>query len=265
MLKQLQAMAKPGAAATQSGDWIPVSFKLTFDTIDGPPAVGYEVTLDKSSSSLLERSSRRESDSNGLADFGVVQPGDWEFTIAKTRDDELTWRCRGRFNVLPGSKVEKAIVCPRPQPLDSAVNVRVVWPADLARKDLRLVATYVPVPTTFQPALSWTLGESLLEVAPLRSVFCGPQAAPIAIGAATKLELWHYFDTLVCTRVQPVFGDFSSHAVRPQSDSTAMETGSYALKSLVVMRPDARRMRRTRTSDSESSLIPRRRSKALPE
>jgi hypothetical protein len=168
----------------------------------------------------------------------VVQPGDWEFTIAKTRDDELTWRCRGRFNVLPGTKVEKAIVCPRPQPVDSAVKVRVVWPADLARKDLRLVATFVSVPTTFQPALSWTLGE-LLEGAPLRSVLCGPQAVPIAIGAATKLELWHYFNSTVSTRVQSVFGDFSSHAVRPQSDSIAMETGSYALKSLTVMRPNA--------------------------
>jgi hypothetical protein len=50
LLKQLQSIARPAPApTTPSGDWIPVSFKLTFDTIDGPPAVGYEVILDKSS------------------------------------------------------------------------------------------------------------------------------------------------------------------------------------------------------------------------
>ncbi len=238
MLKQLQTMAKPaGAPASQSADWIPVTFKLTLETVDGPPAVGYEVTLD---TNLFERSLRRESDSHGLVDFGVVHPGDWEFTLAKALNDELTWRCRGRFNVLPGSKVMKAIVCPRPLPVETAVKLRVVWPADLARKDLRVEASFAVSPTTIQPPLKWTLGDSL-EVASRRHILCGPESTLTEIGAATKLELWHFFSTLTSTGVQTVFGDFSSHAQPTRSDSVAMETGSFALGSLVVLLPCARR------------------------
>ena len=44
MLEQLQAMSK-AASSSKSPDWIPVSFKLTQGTPDGPPAVGVNAIL----------------------------------------------------------------------------------------------------------------------------------------------------------------------------------------------------------------------------
>ncbi len=108
MLKQLQAMAKPAPPA-KSGDWIPVRFKLTVEKPDGPPAVGYEVVLGRGYGGTKNNGAiHRRSDATGLADFGVVQPGDWEFSIqAGLRDT------RGGLNAIPGTPVVKEIVCPK--------------------------------------------------------------------------------------------------------------------------------------------------------
>ena len=107
MLKQLQAMAKPAPPA-KSGDWIPVRFKLTVEKPDGPPAVGYEVVLGRGYGGAKNSGAiHRRSDATGLADFGVVQPGDWEFSIQAG-----LWNATGGLNAVPGTPVVKEIVCP---------------------------------------------------------------------------------------------------------------------------------------------------------
>src|SRR5262249_27038932 len=95
MLRQLQAMAKPAPPA-KSADCIPVWFKLTGEKPDGPPAVGYEVILGRGhGGSEKAESIHRRSDANGLADFGVVQPGDWEFSIRAH-----PWHASGGLNAI---------------------------------------------------------------------------------------------------------------------------------------------------------------------
>jgi hypothetical protein len=95
MLRQLQAMAKPAQPA-KSADWIPVKFVLKVDEAGGPPAVGYEVILGRGHGGTMKADSiHRSSDANGLADFGVVQPGDWEFTIQAG-----PWHATGGLNAI---------------------------------------------------------------------------------------------------------------------------------------------------------------------
>ena len=47
-----------------------------------------------------------------MVDFGVVQPGDWEFTLSRKLDGGGQWYASGSMNVLPGTTIEKTIVCP---------------------------------------------------------------------------------------------------------------------------------------------------------
>jgi hypothetical protein len=240
MLKQLQTMAK-AAQSPQSADWIPVSFKLTLETPDGPPAVGYQVTLQKGSSGLFEQGIRRESDSAGLVDFGVVQPGDWAFELSRSWDEGRTWTCQGKINVLPATKVTKTIVCPRPQTATAGVKLRVQWPADLAEKNLRIEVKFVQTPTEFQPPLKWKVVGSL-GLDRLRTILCGPGPEQVAIGGTTKLDLWTIIglETLDHLEAQPVFGDLHRERVRSESDAVAMELGSYVPESLIALRPIAR-------------------------
>ncbi len=159
MLKQLQTMST-AAQSPRAPDWIPVTFKLTMETLDGPPAAGYEATLQSSSSGLFGQAISRESDAGGLVDFGVVHPGDWQFLLSRSEGDQCTWKCSGNLNVLPGTSVAKTIVCPNPLPVQSSVKLRVEWPADLAANDLRMAVTFIQAPTTFQPALNWKVVDS---------------------------------------------------------------------------------------------------------
>jgi hypothetical protein len=114
MLRQLQAMAKPAQPA-KFADWIPVKFQLTVEKPDGPPAVGYAVMLGPGfGGTRKDGAMLRRSDANGLADFGVVHPGDWEFSIQAG-----LWKATGGLNAVPGTSVFKEIVCPK-APADRA-------------------------------------------------------------------------------------------------------------------------------------------------
>ncbi len=151
MLRQLRAMAKPTQPA-RSADWIPVKFELTMEKPDGPPAVGYEVILGRGHGGTMKAESiHRCSDANGLADFGVVQPGDWEFTIRAG-----PWHATGGLNAIPGTSIIKEIVCPKAPPDRVPVKVRVDRPGPLAEKGLIAVASFQLEPQTYQPPLIWS-------------------------------------------------------------------------------------------------------------
>jgi len=244
MLKQLQTMAQ-AARSPRAPDWIPVTFKLTLETPGGPPAVGYQATLVKGSAGLFEQGIRRESDSGGLVDFGVVQPGDWEFELSRSLDDQHIWKCHGNINVLPGTSIAKTIVCPGPRQPQSRVRLRVEWPADLAGKDLRMAVTFVQTPSTIQPSLKWRVIDSL-GFDRCRTIVFGPGMKQSEIGGATKLELWYVVNSDAFGSpysqggTERVFGDFHSQNVRPESDAVAMELGSFLPRRLIVLRPCAR-------------------------
>src|SRR5262249_27155365 len=153
MLKQLEALSK-AAERTAASDWIPVSFKLVQERHDGPPAAGIDVTLGKGSGGAQKPEAiHRVSDENGVADFGVVQPGDWEYmlAVALTKPIRISgtdvggtppWLAVGTFTVLPGSRIERTIVCPKRPVEHVAVTCHVSWPPDLMENGLLLSASF---------------------------------------------------------------------------------------------------------------------------
>ena len=60
MLKQLAAMSK-AVENPRSPDWIPVSFKLTQETLDGPPGVGFQAALGRGTGVRTKRKRSSES------------------------------------------------------------------------------------------------------------------------------------------------------------------------------------------------------------
>jgi hypothetical protein len=239
MLERLQAMAN-AAQSTQSPDWIPVSFRLTLETADGPPAAGYEATLVSASAGLFDQGIRRESDSNGLVDFGVVHPGDWQFLLSKSCENGHKCKCQGSINVLPRAKVLKTIVCPKPAPeqVQCQVKLRVQWPADLANKNLVVLAAFEQQPTTFQPPLKWSIVDSA-EKLQARSLITGPGLRQMEIGGQTELALW--YSPRQAQGVARVFGDLRSPGVQSEPTAIALEAGGFFFQQLLVLQPRVRR------------------------
>jgi hypothetical protein len=236
ILKQLQTMTKAGQSS-QSPDAVPVSFKLTLETPEGPPAVRYEVTLQRGSRSWFEPAVIcRESDAAGLVDFGLIYPGDREFAIRRSRDDDGTWLCGGNINVPPGTKLIKSIVCPSPRPVPSMVKLRILWPADRAEKNLCTLANFVAGPTTIRAPLQWTALDSDGHER-RQQILAGPGLKQTEISGATKLDLRHFFQSKSKLSVQRVFGDFHSPRVPSRSDAVAMDPGSFFPRRLIVLRP----------------------------
>lgn len=235
LLKQLQAMARP-AESPRAPDWIPVSFKLTRETVDGPPATGYQVVLHKGSGGLFERGIRRESDSTGLVDFGVVQPGDWEYELSAPYDEQHTWTCTGTLNVLPGTKVAKTIICPNLRPEPSRVKLRVALPPDLDGKNLSVIATFVQKPVEYQPSLKWKVIDSFGS-GWSRTVLCVPGIKQSVINGATGLKFWN----ISGDGSKTVFVDIDRNCIRSPSDTVVVTPGDFLLRRVIVLRLVARK------------------------
>ncbi len=158
ILKQMQSM-KTATQSTSTPEWIPVTFKLTEQTVDGPPAVGCEVQIGVGTNGFdKDGSMRRLTDSSGSADFGVVRPGDWGFRIRRLWDEDAhIWETTGAINVLPGSKVVKSVICPKAPPDLATLRLNVKWPPDLLGKDLCLYTQATHTGISFQPPSEWLL------------------------------------------------------------------------------------------------------------
>jgi hypothetical protein len=155
MLKQLQELSR-SVARSQTPDWIPVKFKLTQETADGPPAVGVKANLGKGNGGAKKPDSiERESDPQGIVDFGVVQPGDWEFLLTRPMADQTQWRTLGKLNALPGTTIEKTVVCPPLPEERMPISVRIDWPSDLKSKELYVAVGVSREPVEYQPPLRW--------------------------------------------------------------------------------------------------------------
>lgn len=154
MLEKLDAISK-AAESPKMPDWIPVTFKLTEETPDGPPALGFHASLGKGENGANQPGAiHRESDDKGMIDFGVVQPGDWGYTLARVSDNgRCTWQGNGTLNVLPGTTITKTVVCPATKRVPIAVDVE--WPSDLANQGLVVLATLGHQGQTYQPPLHW--------------------------------------------------------------------------------------------------------------
>jgi hypothetical protein len=162
MIRQLAAVSK-AVENPRAPDWIPVSFKLTQETLDGPPGVGFQAALGRGTGgSSKPEAIQRDSDAAGIVDFGVVQPGDWEFRTSRKLEDKSSgsWQTSGKLNVGLRKTIEKAIICPRISSKQPSLTVHIDWPADLAGKDLAALAAFHHKGFVYQPPLQWNLSTS---------------------------------------------------------------------------------------------------------
>jgi hypothetical protein len=236
MLRQMQALAKP-AQPTKSAEWIPVTFKLVVEKPDGPPAVGYHVVLGRGHGGTSNNGAiHRESDATGLADFGVVPPGDWEFRISAGG-----WHATGGLNAVPGTPVSKAVVVPKIPPDRGQVRLRVDWPRSLADKGLIAVALFHPREKTYQPPLRWSTMDSV-------QLACGPRGERVEVSEPVAFRLdrlpdvdgspWNRHDEILAKgRVMAYLGSGLSAA---GAEPVELDEGRYVLARLLVLRGEPR-------------------------
>jgi hypothetical protein len=233
MLQQLRAMAKPG----NSAEWIPVQFNLTVEKPDGPPAVGYEVVLGRGhGGSARSEAIHRRTDENGVADFGVVQPGDWEFMIPAGK-----WQATGGLNAVPGTAVGWTIVVPKVPPERAQVRVRLDWSKGLADRNLIAIALFRPRAPTFQPTIEWASMQSV-------QIACGPQGEQVEapLFASFHLDDKNHLDLSgfqtgdeILARDR-VYAKLSSDPSIGSAEPFELDEGRYILVRLMILRPVSR-------------------------
>ncbi len=202
LLKQLHEMSET-IQSTKSLDWNPVTFKVTEETAEGTPVAGVSISLNErhvgaggggglgSGNELATR----VTDRSGIADFGVLHPGDYGFQVIRTWDQGSVITS-GQFKIEPGSRIDRRVVCPRVPPDRVPVRVRTDWPDDLTREKLSLYAAFAINPIE-RGDLSWTLsdvrpsdnsaGQNLRRMAIIaqqpatRYVLCGPGTAMASV------------------------------------------------------------------------------------
>jgi hypothetical protein len=187
----------------------------------------------------------------GVADFGLVRPGNYTFRVSKKWDLGLVY-CRGQLTVDPGSRVVKPIVCPQ-TPLERvAVRIRADWPPDLQKEGLVLYARFFP--RTFDwNGLPWEFGtfgtsepsDSRLGVAKAARAFAahrgfrtmaaliGPDSATTEVAGFRDAYLWK-------SSAGPCWADLPADDIRESEalpKTLACERGAYALYKLLVLRP----------------------------
>jgi hypothetical protein len=289
MLKRLEAMSK-AVQSPQTPDWIPVTFQLTLATLDGPPAAGWEAYLGKATGNRFmgmgsmggggmggmggggpqwTDAIHRVSDENGLVDFGVVQPGDWEFAISSgSKRMARRWSTTGSMNVLPGTKVQKPIICPKEEPEPAEVQIRVAWPEDLAPRGYVIETWLSYEAVSFQPALEWSLGPGGRQFGG-RNILLGARGSAMRytelswqVAWAPQLYLWHFpkpmkdlegwgpdatdpthvFGYLIPAGPFPGGGAGGLNAARYRAsdqDALRFDPGRYHFKRMAVLRPRA--------------------------
>jgi hypothetical protein len=248
MLKQLEALASSAKASTAKADeWIPVTFRLSLETPDGLlPAVGYQVVVGRGSGGTAKGGAiQRTSDANGQADFGVVQPGDWEYQIQAGG-----WSATGALNAVPGTAVEKQVVCPKAPPDLASVKVRVDWPADLADKGLRALALFRHAGITYEEPVHWVRSSSV-------QLLCGPKAEMAETGVGQQnpggidrsYRIWRPKAKWDENDVHPhpaqddlhgpnrFYMDLGSATASGAATAIEIDAGNYGLTRLIILRP----------------------------
>ncbi len=239
IVKQLRAMRKE-TQSPPTPDWIPVSFKLTEETLDGPPAVGCDVQIGSGTNGFNRNGSiQRLSDSNGVADFGVVRPGDWGFRIRRPwGEDEGSWQMIGSINALPGSKVVKSIVCPKAPPDLLSLRLKVDWPPDLAGKELCVYAEIEQHGITYQPPSRW-MPLAGTGGTPLKLILSGPGTRQTEV-KQESLEFWKVDGQQVNVYERDpnqIYATLKMKAVAASAkDAIEIEPGMFSVLNLAVLR-----------------------------
>jgi hypothetical protein len=142
MLVKLSEMSE-AIRNPRSPDWNPVKFIGTDETSDGPPVAGCSVNLFPRAASNTQIS--RNSDALGVADFGLVHPGEYRYQVS-SEWNRGTLSGSGYLDVTPGGQVIQRIVCPKKALAPVPLRVRCEWPPDLEKQ-----ALVVDAPFGFSP------------------------------------------------------------------------------------------------------------------
>ena len=116
----------------RSLDWNPVKITITDDTPDSPPVAGCWIALYQRDTPQKQVS--RKSDASGIADFGLVNPGEYSFTLSNSLD-RRTLSGTGQLVVGPGSQIDQRILVPKKALEPVPLQVRCGWPADLQTEE----------------------------------------------------------------------------------------------------------------------------------
>ncbi len=229
VLKQLQVMSE-AIKNPRSLDWNPLKFKLTEATTDGPPVAGVDFILQKVDSGngggIYGRTMR--SDASGIADFGLVNPGEYTFALLQraAHIGDISRQASVSVNVQPGSDTFKHIVCPKFPPEQASVKVKCSWPADLEKEGLVLFVSFGYGSRRFSD-LDWTLGVA-------HALMSGPATAEFEFLRGRRPHLWR---TPGQRQVAADVFEPDLRALDDSADGIQWELGHYRLTSLIVLRP----------------------------
>lgn len=141
------------AGSGKSLEWNPVKIRLYTDEKPGRPAVGYEVTL---TGHILDTakavSITHKTDAQGIADMGLVRPGQHQLGISTPWQEKRT---AATITVLPGQSLTEAIVCPGSGFLNTSIDFTVDWPDDLKNKGLWVVCDFRQEFRSFDDKIPW--------------------------------------------------------------------------------------------------------------
>jgi hypothetical protein len=226
MLSRLSEMSE-AIRNPRSLDWNPVKFVVTDDTPDGPPVAGCSIALDLRYTPGKQVS--RESDAAGIADFGLVNPGEYSFTYSRNLD-RRTLSGTGQLVVGPGSHINQRVLVPKRALEPVPLQVRCEWPADLGKEGLILDALFRFVGIEKNGVL-WSLNYN--RGTPTHSVMLGPDAAVNEILNPAGLYTWA--QSMEFRHADVLKSDL--RLVNNQTAPLKWEQGTYQLSELIVLRP----------------------------
>jgi hypothetical protein len=227
MLKQLHEMTE-AIQHPRSLDWNSVKLSFTEESAAGPPARGVSVVLLKLSDPSA-KGINRESNESGVADFGLLNPGQYSFHVLRKWSEGMI-QTFGMLDVQPGTSLNKQIVCPKITPQQASVRLACDWPSDLTSERLVLGLWFHFFYLETVPGIQWTWSNPD-RPKQSRTIFLGPsglvstytrvgsQVAPSAKGQSKAVEI----------------READLHP-QPPGALVEFESGSYRLISLMVMR-----------------------------
>jgi len=262
----------------RSTDWNPLRLKLSQRSADGPPVAGATVYLKRLGEDPGTKITRT-SDASGIADFGLVQPGNYRCQLRISWDGG--WE-NGlvQINVQPGSELLKTVICPTTPPDRAPVAVRCQWPPDLEAQNVVLYAEFVHHGWELEPGVTWepvvvespelqAPGAGAAQTArqsgsagmsqswggsPARAFLCGPARERLWTKETRGVYVWALWQFSSGDEMQQlvahgrgVRADILESDLDTGPDTKQMEVGSYAQTRLLVLRPtrsqDVRRRR----------------------
>jgi hypothetical protein len=265
VIKQLRDMSE-ALKHPRSLDWNSVRLKLTEETTDGPPVVGASIALTRQFQNPTP-TIRRASDESGLADFGLLQPGEYSLHLWRSFEGGSAV-ANVTLNVQPGTEVDKQIVCPKIPPVRASVRVRWQWPADLEKDPLVLYAPFRFRSINSASGTSWKIfrtpapkdrasRQGPKSVSPVpqsvvaHSLLCGPSGTTSQLKDFAGLFLWTIQTGNLGAQLDAAAklgpGDFADLLERDLGESNPpgapfdVDAGTYGLFELIALVPSRSR------------------------